>query len=94
MGINVAITPSALLLSILLLFLVAWTVIFAYLALKRPVESLVDTNTAASTAQPQPVTIAPAVPAQLPKMKPAVLQTAVAYSEQSAREPVLEQSLR
>lgn len=92
--IHVAITPTTLLLSILLLFLVAWTVVFAYLALKRPTESLIETSAPAATARPTHSVIAQAVPSQLPKMKPAALQTTVSYSEQAAREPVLEQSLR
>ncbi|GHO87201.1 hypothetical protein [Dictyobacter formicarum] len=97
MGIHVAITPTELLLSILLLFLVAWTIVFAYLALKRPAEPQIEASTPA-TVQPVPSaitpTIAQAVPSQLPKMKPASLQAAVAFSEKSAKEPVLENSLR
>lgn len=93
MGIHVAITPTELLLSILLLFLVVWTIVFAYLALKRPPEPLVEAS-APAKAQPVPSAIVQAVPSQLPKMKPAALQAAVAFSEQTATEPVLEKSLR
>ncbi|WP_126549464.1 hypothetical protein [Dictyobacter kobayashii] len=93
MGIHVAITPAELLLSILLLFLVSWTIVFAYLALKRSPESLVETSIPV-TARPVSTTITQAVPSQLPKRNSVALQTSAVYSERTVNEAVLEKSLR
>lgn len=85
-----AITPTTFLLSTLLVFLLGWMIVFAYLALRRAPEPVAEARVS-SVPQPRSAPIkAQTVPSQLPKMGP--METL--HAELSKKEAVLEQSFR
>jgi flagellar biosynthesis/type III secretory pathway M-ring protein FliF/YscJ len=90
-GILVAITPTGVLLSILLILLLAWMVIFTYLALRRTPETGIgeqETVTAQSRA-----TATQSAAEKLSKLSPIAIQSSLAHKKLSGSEAVLEQSM-
>lgn len=93
MGILVAITPTGVLLSILLILLLAWTVIFTYLALRRTSESGIETQAQeAITAQPK-TAATQLTSGKLSKLSPIAIQSSLVHKKLSSQEAVLEQSM-
>lgn len=92
---GIPITPTVLLLSILLIFLLAWMVVFAYLAVRRTPEPAVTIIKKAAAVQPTRRTMQTA-PSQLQKMSsvPMALQSVGGRPELAAKEVMLEQSVR
>lgn len=91
MGILVAITPTGVLLSILLILLLAWTVIFTYLALRRTPELGIEAQEAI-TAQPK-ATATQLASEKLSKISPIAIQSSLVHKKLSGKEAVLEQSM-
>ncbi|GCF06611.1 hypothetical protein [Dictyobacter arantiisoli] len=92
MGIHVAITPTVLLLSILLVLLLAWMFVFAYLALRR--DPHLDTAEREPVISSQPAAVKKSIPTQLAKLKPMTIQSSLSHKELSTRDAVLERSMR
>ncbi|GCE25688.1 hypothetical protein KDA_11720 [Dictyobacter alpinus] len=90
-GIQVAITPTEFLLSVLLVFLMGWMIVFAYLALRRAPEPVAEARISPVVPQQKSTpAMNKAVPTQLPKVR----SMEAIHAELSAKEAVLEQSVR
>lgn len=94
MGIRVAITPTGVLLAILIIVLLAWMVTFTYLALRRTQDAGVEEREAA-IVQPK-TAVKQLAPENFSKISPFTVKPATAYkkSSNSSKEAILEQSVR
>jgi hypothetical protein len=88
-GILAAITPTGVLLAILLILLLAWMVVFTYLALRRTPEPGIGEQETV-TAQPRATQSAAE---KLSKFSPIAIQSSLAHKKLSGNEAVLEQSM-
>lgn len=92
MGIRVAITPTGVLLAILIILLLAWMVTFTYLALRRTPDTGVEERETA-IAQPE-IAIKQLASENFSKISPFEMKPSTTHKKLSSKEVVLEQSVR
>jgi hypothetical protein len=91
-GILVVITPTGVLLSILIILLSAWMVVFTCLALRRTSDAIVDEREAAAA---QPKVIAKQLTSDnFSKIGASAVKSSPAHKKLSSKEAVFEQSMR
>jgi hypothetical protein len=91
-GILVAITPTGVLLAILIILLLAWMVVFTYLALRRTPDVVVEEREAAIV---KPKVVATQLASDnFSKISPIAIKASLIHKKPSNKEAILEQSIR